>query len=345
MSSRKRHAALELGQDAFLDIVANLVGILIILVVVLGTQSTAVIEEIKEQVQEETIAKQEFASDEQITEIRHRVSQAASAQADSDRLEHLVKRYDHELKIRQAERGVLLDLIAEIESQWEAKKKTLDQKSARMAERKTELVSLKSKLAELEGERTRIENQASPVVAIENLPTPMAKTVFGDEIDFRLKSNLLSVVPVEALKSELNREMRRVLQSSREGRVSEAIGPVNGYVARYQANRSHGMVSRGGRIHMSTGVKVDQVIFEPLHEPHGTPVAEVLGSGAELDVQLAGRNPNTTTITVWVYPDSYAAFRQLKEHLYRRGFATAARPVTADGKVGFSANGSKSVAQ
>ena len=34
---RKKRAVLELGHDAFLDIVANLVGILIILVVVLGS--------------------------------------------------------------------------------------------------------------------------------------------------------------------------------------------------------------------------------------------------------------------------------------------------------------------
>lgn len=44
--SRKRRTTLELGHDAFLDIVANLVGILIILVVVLGTQSKQVIDEI-----------------------------------------------------------------------------------------------------------------------------------------------------------------------------------------------------------------------------------------------------------------------------------------------------------
>ena len=50
---KRRRSTLELGHDAFLDIVANLVGILIILVVVLGSQSTDVIEEIKEQIKEE----------------------------------------------------------------------------------------------------------------------------------------------------------------------------------------------------------------------------------------------------------------------------------------------------
>ena len=50
---RRKRTALELGHDAFLDIVANLVGILIILVVILGAQSTAVIEEMQDQVEQE----------------------------------------------------------------------------------------------------------------------------------------------------------------------------------------------------------------------------------------------------------------------------------------------------
>ena len=68
MRTRKKRTALALGHDAFLDIVANLVGILIILVVVLGAQSTAAIEEIKEQIIEDSDAELEnqYASDAQI---------------------------------------------------------------------------------------------------------------------------------------------------------------------------------------------------------------------------------------------------------------------------------------
>ncbi len=69
MQMRKKRAVLELGHDAFLDIVANLVGILIILVVVLGSQSTAVIEEIKEHLQEDSVTdRAHYASDEQLAQ-------------------------------------------------------------------------------------------------------------------------------------------------------------------------------------------------------------------------------------------------------------------------------------
>ena len=41
-------------------------------------------------------------------------------------------------------------------------------------------------------------------------------------------------------------------------------------------------------------------------------IEKVLRNSSELDVELAGRNPNSTTITVWVYPDSFAAFARTR---------------------------------
>ena len=84
---------------------------------------------------------------------------------------------------------------------------------------------------------------------------------------------------------------------------------------------------------------------EPLQEPFGQPIDSVLGQGSELDIEIAGRNPDMTTITVWVYPDSFAAFRGLKEHLYKRGFATAARPLPDGHQISGGPQGSRSRAQ
>jgi hypothetical protein len=61
--------------------------------------------------------------------------------------------------------------------------------------------------------------------------------------------------------------------------------------------------------------------------------------------QLRELNSQDTTITVWTYPDSYPEFRQLKEHLYQRGFLSAARPLPHGHPIGGSPHGSKSAAQ
>ncbi len=127
--------------------------------------------------------------------------------------------------------------------------------------------------------------------------------------------------------------------------MEAAVGPVRGYIARYRMDKNRAMVARGGQVQMATRIQLVGMSVEPLDEPHGQPIQQVLANRSELDIELAGRNPGSTTITVWVYPDSFAAFRQLKEHLYARGFATAARPLPMDHLISGGPDGSRSNAQ
>ena len=343
-SGRKR-ATLELGHDAFLDIVANLVGILIILVVVLGSQSTAVIQEIKEKVVEESTVAENHASDEQLSVLAQHTMRASSAQADSNRLEKMVARYDKVIASREQQRAVLLDLLATAKSVWDEKKKELDQRATELAKRQSDFEQATEKLAELQGEASRLENEPEEVVAVAHLPTPMARTVFGDELHFRLKDNRLSVVPIEKLIDEIRQDFARAASGSRNGLLDSAVGPIRGYVARYEMAKDRELVSQGGRVGMATRVQLVGMRIDPLTEPHGQPIQKVLAESSQLDIELAGRDPGSTTITVWVYPDSFAAFRHLKEHLYAKGFATAARPLPMDRAITASPQGTRSRAQ
>lgn len=105
------------------------------------------------------------------------------------------------------------------------------------------------------------------------------------------------------------------------------------------------MISRGGQLQMATRIQLTGMTVEPLQTPHGQALERVLSNSSELDIELAGRDPNATTITVWVYPNSFAAFRKLKEHLYARGFATAARPLPLGQEITGGPQGSRSRAQ
>ncbi|TWT53267.1 hypothetical protein Pla22_08950 [Rubripirellula amarantea] len=344
---RKKRSAIELGHDAFLDIVANLVGILIILVVVLGAQSTAVIEQVTED-EDATVVNltnEEFATDQQLEVLAGVTMRAAAAQADSNRLERLVTQYDAELEARMEQRGMLMDLLSEAQAAWQAKQRDLDQDKLAAAKLQTELEITEQQLAQIRGERERIEGEPAPVVAVAHLPTPMAKTVFGEEIHLRLKDNRLSVVPLERLLEEIKDDLQRAMNGSRNGEIDGAVGPVRGYVARYAMDKSQGLISRGGTAQMATRVQLVGLMLEPMSEPYGQEIEKVFAGKSELDIELAGRDPNTTTITVWVYPDSFASFRRLKEVLYTRGFATAARPLPQNAKITGSANGSRSDAQ
>ncbi|MCC9599672.1 hypothetical protein LOC67_03790 [Stieleria sp. JC731] len=345
--SRRREDGVSVGHDAFLDIVANLVGILIILVVILGAQSHSVIQEAIVESEQQVDQELREATDSDMDQLASMAARAASAQVDSQRLEKTIKSLDQKVARQSERRTALLTLLKDAEETLEQQKAELDSERQELAETEVKASSLRRQIEELDDTEQELANRQPPVVEIENLPTPMAKTVFGNEVYFRLKGNRLSVIPFEELAEEIGRDFRRTSGSSRDGVSDSAVGPVRGYVARYVMNRSNELVSDGGKIARMTRARVMVASFEPLQEPHGDPIDRVLTDDNWLDIELAGHSPETSTITVAVYPDSYGAFRKLREKFYSKGYATAARPIK-DGNpiyVNFAGGGSRSAAQ
>ena len=351
--SRRRSAgAFALGHDAFLDIVANLVGILIILVVILGSRTQEVAEAIREQTEPSDTAASAAAlpTPEQLAErlqqLDREANRAAAALADSQRLEQAIRRSDAQLEIVRNQRGELMDLLDAAKQAWDDKQKELDSRDVERGKAEARLAAARTELEDLQRNRARAEQTDQPVVAVSHLPTPMAKTVFGEELHFRLKAGRLAVVPIDRLVDQIQRDFQRSASGSREGLMDSAVGPIQGFIARYEMEKSRETVSRGGRVGTATRIQLVGMVVEPLAEPYGEPLQDVLKqAGSILDIELAGRSPEKTTITVWVYPDSFAQFRRLKEHLYGRGFATAARPLPMDRPIAGGPQGSKSIAQ
>ena len=342
MTSTRKRQGIELGYDAFLDIVANLVGILIILVVVLGAQSTSKIEDIKKQSEEQ---RKNIATQKQITELTKKTQQAIAAQADSDRFEKLIGQQKIQIRQIKAERDLLLDILDQAETAWQESQSKLDSLKIEAAQQLITYQQKQDLVKELSIEAERLSKQEDQVTEIQHLPTPMAKTVFGEEIHFRLKDNRLSVVPIEPLLNAIKQDFERASIGSRVGRQISSVGPIRGYVAKYELDKEKGTINRGGQIQTATRIQLVNLSIEPLEDPSGTPVREVLENGHQLDIELAGRDPGSTTITIWVYPESFQSFRLIKQILYERGFATAARPLPLGHVISGGPNGSRSQAQ
>ena len=347
---RTRDRGPALGQDSFLDVVANLVAIVIILVVVVGAKTKDAVAMVHQREQALDPASAKTIDEEQLKQkvdtLQTEMQRVQSAFAESQRLEETLKKSDARLAQIERDRSQMIDLLEVVRAAWAKKQADFDRSAIERAQALTEKSLIESELQKLEATRTRLEKAPEPVVAVAHLPTPMAKTVFGEELHFRLKEGRLSVVPIERLVQEIKNDFQRSAVGNREGLLESAVGPIQGYVAKYEMNKSRELVSQGGQASMATRVELVGMTVEPLQEPHGQPMANVIaGQGSQLDVELAGRNPDRTTITVWVYPDSFGEFRQLKEHLYSRGFATAARPLPMDRPISGGPQGSRSQAQ
>jgi len=347
---RSRNSGPALGQDAFLDVVANLVAILIILVVILGSRSQQVIEVAKLEQENSAPASAMMVNEDKIKEklgaLQAETGRAVAAFEESQRLEAAIKNSDQVIDVMARERGKMIDLLEVVKAAWAEKQKELDQSKVQQAISLSAQTVAEKELKDLQATRARLEKMPEQVVAVAHLPTPMAKTVFGEELHFRLKDGRLSVVPIDRLVEEIKRDFQRSVAGSREGAMESAVGPLQGYVAKYEMNKSREMVSQGGQVSSATRIELVGMTIEPLKEPHGQPLESIIaGDGSQLDIELAGRNPDRTTITVWVYPESFGEYRRLKEHLYSRGFATAARPLPTGHPISGGPQGSRSKAQ
>ena len=70
-----------------------------------------------------------------------------------------------------------------------------------------------------------------------------------------------------------------------------------------------------------------------------------LQEGSDFREHLKQMSPGRTTITIWVYPDGFDAFRQIRKELYDMGYAIAARPLPFGQLISGAPDGSKSAAQ
>jgi hypothetical protein len=330
------------GQDSFLDIVANLVGILIILVMVVGVRA------------QDALIKGATQSDGQAGELAELEAKAASEEQTAASVQQNInlelarqlQAEQMEVAVRRAERDRLLTIIKAAEHLLGQRREKLDSVGQASFDLNHQVEEARNQLRIVENSLRVAQNSTAPPAVIEHRPTPMAKTVFGDEIYFRLKGGRLAYVPKEELEELFKADVPRKAYKLRESPVvTETVGPIRGFRLRYtlkmqgyEQDNGYGAVTRQGPTfdHYELIAQSDRI---------GEPFEVALRPDSLFRRELAHVNPKTTTVTVWVYPDSYGQFRQLKEDLYRLGFLTASWPMPEGELISAGPNGHRSVVQ
>jgi hypothetical protein len=323
------------GHDAFMDVVANLVGILIILIAAMGRQiHSDVIAEAREN---EPVRQQAAAAMEAIDDARQ-----ARKELDRMRLSELDQ--ERQLAAKQLERAALMDALVAIRARWSEVQEALADEDRARVDLETNRQTLMTNVGALETQLQRSKEQ--PVTAVEHLPTPMAKTVFEDEVHFRLADGKLTLVPLEALLTRIKSDFSRTASAaSAKGSKSATVGPIQDYLADYEVEVSMQVVSRGGQVGRAMMASLKELTIRPVADGMGETVDTAIGAGGVIQNELGGRDPARTTITIWVYPDSFGEFRRIKEFLYAAGFPTAARPLPHGREITGSPDGRRSDAQ
>ena len=103
-----------------------------------------------------------------------------------------------------------------------------------------------------------------------------------------------------------------------------------------------GHVERDRKAETLLLIRSREWVVRPMQENLGETPAEAIRPGSKFLRVMANITPETA-VTLWCYPDSFEAFRAVREELHRRGLPTAGRPLPEGAPIGGSADGSKSV--
>ena len=320
--------------DSFLDIVANMVGILIILVMVVSIRARSAPDVVEEKPLPTLSVNQPNRT-------------SAALESEIRGITGKIKVLERETQARDRERQQLATLLVGAEQALAKRREQLDADDQAEYDLRRQLALGRQRLAEIDQRKTELARAPKNVVQLKNLPTPISETVVGKEVHFQLRDSLLAHLPIEALFLEAKGEARqKVWKLDGEHETTEIVGPINGFRMRYTLEK----VQIPYKIQVETGrggylIRARRWDLIPTSSRLGEPLAQALAPSGGATNALRGLDPKETTITVWIYPDSFDAFRELKQFLFDRGFATAGRPLPKNVPIGGSPNGTRSSAQ
>ncbi len=319
------------GQDSFLDVVTNIVGILIILVMVIGGR----VQQIVLKAAPASAAKTETL----LREIEDLEKTAAMAESEIDDLANQARTVATAASFAGDSRVQLATAVAAAKVEVEKQKQSADAEKVAAAEAAARRKQIQEEIDRCTLEAEGIAHAAATTKEVLAYPTPIARTVTGDELHFRLEAGRIAYIPLTELFEQAKTQTRRHSGSiaTLSNRI-ETVGPVQDfsldYVIEAKVDQARGQVL----------IRSREWVVRPARQQIGETAAEALAPRSRFRQVLADITPETT-VTLWCYPDSFEEFRTLREELHRLGIPTAGRPMPEGAPIGGSTDGSKSVVQ
>jgi hypothetical protein len=331
------------GQDSFLDVVANIVGILILLVMVMGVR--ALREPQLPPAEQTASASEENQADKK--ELEDEVRAAVASQAEVRDLVLRTVSVHREALMRDQERVELSTFVAAASQEIDKHRAELDEQQKSEFDLRRKLVDAQLKFDDLSREQIALMSQEPDVLEVENVPTPLAQIVTGKEVHLRVADGHVSIVPADEL-IELFKEhaQNNLWRLKDQNEFVGTVGPVGGFRLRFRLQKGYFTVRQGsGMEQRGAMIQLAKADFLPVTTPLGEPVEQALLPNSDLNQYLKKHPPDMTTVTIWAYPNSFNEFRSLRRELFEKGYATAGRPLPEGVLIGFSPQGTHSAAQ
>jgi hypothetical protein len=351
MYRRRRQPAGEpvFSFDSFLDLVTNVVGIIIRLILVAWVSARAY-SSLKNAMTEEPAA----------AELR-------TPKQDDDPLNSEVARVKDELAQARARLLEQMRAFGDLQASKAETSRELEGVAAESARLRQTSASLKQTLGQAQGNSPALPDLAElrqrggklkeEIRALEKSPlpkkalryhAPVSRPVHAEELMFECKGGRVTFIDLGALIEEMKGGLSSKAEQLKDRwSVSDVAGPVGAFRLRYTAERQRALLE-GSAAPLSSGsfrYAVSEWVLEPIASLRGETFDQALAPRSEFRHVIEGQELSNTVITFWVYPDSFPLLRQLRDYLYERGAEVAARPLPEGQPIAAARNGTTSRGQ
>lgn len=348
---RRRSREIAFSFDAFLDLVANVVGIILRLILVtwVGARSykafvppppppPVIAEEpqLSEPVdpRQELLVRQRETLRDTEARVRQQHARAADAGATAERLRRDLLALTHRRRQLEGE-----------QTRWR------DQAERRPASAPGGSLSA----ADLE---KRSRELLTEVAALRKLPpprrelryrTPVSATVQSEELMIECRRGRVAVIDTGTMLDEARRSLRGHVDALRtQWQVKATTAPVGAFRIRYIIERQRDLLDSPAGVPPMDGTfryGLSGWEVEPIRAERGESAEQALTDGSAYRQVIDRLDPGQTAVTFWVYPDSFALYRQLRDHLHDRGLVVAGRPLPDGAAIASSRSGTHSRGQ
>jgi hypothetical protein len=340
--------------DSFLDVVANVVGIILRLILVAwvgarayhGTPSprTAPVVENEESL---VVAPLPEPTDPLAAELERQRRELVAAQA------ALLEQLRQWEMTRQQGTHAADEL-----KQLNARRQELAARRAEIEKAATEHGEVPKQMRlSLEELRERGRKLAEEIAALQKTPstkhtlryrTPVSHPLQTEELVLECHRGRVSVIDVGGLLDYARRDVKARLDTLRTNWEMRDVTPaVGAFRMRYIVERDRDMLDSPGPVQKANfQAHMTYWEVEPMVDERGETVEQALAPGSAFRRVMDALDANQTAVTFWVYPDSFVLYRRLRDYLHDKDVVVAGRPLPEGHPIAFSTrNGSVSRGQ
>ena len=331
--------------DSFLDVVANVIGIIIRLILVawVGARTYTAAMQFSDpaplpaagvalptpKCSDDPLASKLDLTKDELAQTRDQLL---------GKLRNL-KGAEEQTRLTRAQLAQLARKNQELEAAQRALAKELEAKGQKVQRASLSLEGLRRRGREITEEVKKLQALPTPAKQL-RYHAPVSRAVSGDEVFFECLNGRVAFIDMPAFMHEIRDNMTDIPDLlKRQGQVRRATNEVGAFRLQYVFERELSPLTSDFHYGMTGWV------VEPVQLRRGETLAEALGPRSDFHRIADAIDPNQAVVTFWVYPDSFAIFRALRDYLYERNVEVAGRPLPMNAPIAASRTGTKSRGQ